>query len=53
MASTNPARLMGLNNLGEIESGKRADLILFTPESEKIIIQKTILACKVVYKKDR
>lgn len=51
MASTNPARLMGFNNLGEIAVGKRADLILFTIENDKIIIQKTILAGEVVYEK--
>ncbi len=52
MASTNPAHLIGLNNIGEIKPGKRADLILFTIEDGKIIIQKTILAGKVVYSKE-
>ncbi len=52
MASTNPARLMGLNNLGEIAPGKRADLILFTIEDGEMVIQKTIVAGKVVYSKD-
>lgn len=51
MASTNPANLMGFNNLGEIALGKRADLILFTIENDKIIIQKTIVAGTVVYEK--
>lgn len=51
MASTNPARLMGFNHLGEMAAGKRADLILFTIENEKIVIQKTILAGAVVYEK--
>lgn len=51
MASTNPARLMGWNNLGEIAKGKRADLILFTIEDGKIVIQKTIVAGVVVYEK--
>lgn len=49
MASTNPARLMGLENIGEIKQGKRADLILFTIEHDKIVIQKTIVAGKTVY----
>ena len=49
MASTNPARLAGLNDRGEIKAGKRADLILFTMEDEKILIQKTIVAGTEVY----
>lgn len=51
MASTNPARLMKWTDRGEIASGKRADLILFTLENGKIIIQKTIVAGKVVFEK--
>ena len=51
MASTNPARSVGLNNIGEIKKGKRADLILFTIEEDNIVIQKTIIAGKVVYSK--
>ncbi|BBE20212.1 N-acetylglucosamine-6-phosphate deacetylase [Aquipluma nitroreducens] len=49
MASTNPARLIGLKNLGEIKPGMRADLIVFKMENSKIVIQKTIVAGKVVY----
>lgn len=52
MASTNPARLMGLSNLGELKQGKRADMILFTLEEGNIVIQKTIVAGKVVYSKN-
>lgn len=51
MASTNPARLMKWTDRGEIAAGKRADLILFTLESGKMVIQKTIVAGKVVYEK--
>lgn len=51
MASTNPARLMGWNNIGELAVGKRADIILFTIENGKMVIQKTIVAGKVVYEK--
>lgn len=51
MASTNPARLMAFSNLGELAPGKRADLILFTIENDKIVIQKTILTGAVVYEK--
>jgi N-acetylglucosamine-6-phosphate deacetylase len=32
MASTNPAKMIGLHDRGEIKLGKRADLILFTIE---------------------
>ena len=51
MASTNPARLMGLTDRGEISEGKRADLILFTMEDGKMVIQQTMLAGEVVYTK--
>lgn len=51
MASTNPAISMGLYNIGEIKQGKRADLILFTMENGEMVIQKTILAGKIVYTK--
>lgn len=51
MASTNPARALGLNETGEIKMGKRADLILFTIENGNIVIQKTIIAGKEVYSK--
>jgi len=52
MASTNPARLLGLDHLGEIKEGLRADLIRFTMENGSPVIQETILAGKVVYSKD-
>jgi len=52
MASTNPARLMGLDNLGEISQGKRADLILFTMEDGELVIQLTMVAGNVVYSKE-
>lgn len=52
MASTNPARSIGLYDIGEIKQGKRADLILFTIENERIVVQKTIIDGKVVYSKD-
>ncbi|MEA1878346.1 MAG: N-acetylglucosamine-6-phosphate deacetylase [Bacteroidota bacterium] len=52
MASSTPAKLMGFNNIGEIGEGKRADLILFTIENGEIIIQKTIVAGRVVYAKE-
>ena len=52
MASTNPARLLGLDHLGEIAEGKRADLIQFTLEDGAMVIQKTWVAGKVVYLKE-
>jgi len=52
MASTNAARLLNLGDIGEIQQGKRADLILFTMEDGKMEIHKTIIAGKVVYSKE-
>lgn len=52
MASANPARLMGLDHVGEISQGKRADLILFTMEDDAMVIQKTMVAGEVVYSKE-
>ena len=52
MASTNPAKLLNLNNVGEIKPGKLANLILFTIENGEMIIQKTIVAGKIVYSQD-
>jgi len=52
MASTNPARLLGLDHLGEIKEGLRADLIQFTMEDGEMVIQKTWVAGKVVYLKE-
>ncbi len=49
MASTNPAKLYGLNDRGTIEPGKRADLVLFTLEDYHIIIQKTWVKGRLVY----
>jgi N-acetylglucosamine-6-phosphate deacetylase len=51
MASTNPAKIFGLEMIGEISEGKRADLILFTLENDKVVIHKTIIAGKVVYER--
>ncbi len=49
MASTNPARLYGLSDRGEIQPGKRADLILFTIDDFQVKIKTTIVAGKTVY----
>lgn len=48
MASKNPAGLFGLNDRGQIEKGKRADLVLMKIE-DKIEIVKTIAGGKVVF----
>lgn len=49
MASTNPARMFSLNDLGEIQQGKRADLILFTMENNEMIVERTYVAGQLVY----
>ncbi|HBL73599.1 MAG TPA: N-acetylglucosamine-6-phosphate deacetylase [Prolixibacteraceae bacterium] len=49
MASTNPAKAVGLDNVGEIGLGKKADLIVFTIDREHLQIQKTIVCGKIVY----
>ncbi|MCK9413733.1 MAG: amidohydrolase family protein [Prolixibacteraceae bacterium] len=52
MTTLNPAFVHNLDDRGVLEKGKRADLILFTMENEKMIILKTIVAGKEVYSKD-
>jgi N-acetylglucosamine-6-phosphate deacetylase len=49
MASTNPARLYGLSDRGELIPGKRADLILFTLDDYKVNIKKTYVKGELVY----
>lgn len=49
MATRNPARLIGLEDRGEIFPGKRADLVLFTCEDYEVKVKKTYLAGKLVY----
>ena len=52
MASTNPARLYGLNDRGTLEPGKRADLIVFTLEDFKVNIRQTWVKGHLVYEKE-
>lgn len=49
MATSNAAISVGLYDIGEINEGKRADLILFTIENDRLEIQKTLLAGVEVY----
>lgn len=49
MTTLNPALVHHLNDRGVLEEGKRADIILFTMEGEKMVIQKTLVAGKEVY----
>ena len=49
MASTNPAKLYGLNDRGSIAPGKRADLILFTLGENDLNIVKTYVEGELVY----
>ena len=52
MASTNPAKMFSLDELGEIGQGKRADLILFKLEDNQVVIHKTFVSGQLVYSKD-
>ncbi|WP_299530105.1 N-acetylglucosamine-6-phosphate deacetylase [Ulvibacterium sp.] len=49
MASTNPARLFSLDELGEIEVGKQADLILFSIKDNQMVVEQTYVGGKLVY----
>lgn len=51
MATANPARLYGLNDRGKIEVGKRADLVLFSIGRNDLMIHKTIVAGREVFRK--
>ncbi|HDZ13947.1 MAG TPA: N-acetylglucosamine-6-phosphate deacetylase [Pricia sp.] len=51
MASTNPADFFALKELGKIEKGKRADLILFTMEDNEMKIEQTYVNGSLVYSK--
>jgi N-acetylglucosamine-6-phosphate deacetylase len=49
MASTNPAKLYGLNDVGALAVGKQADLIVFTIGERELEIIKTYKQGKAVY----
>jgi N-acetylglucosamine-6-phosphate deacetylase len=52
MASLNPAKFLGLKYCGDIKKGKRADLILFSYDGNKIDLYETIVNGETVYKKN-
>jgi N-acetylglucosamine-6-phosphate deacetylase len=49
MASKNPASLLGLDDRGAIEVGKRADIILFSLDDGKLEVVKTVVGGAVVF----
>jgi N-acetylglucosamine-6-phosphate deacetylase len=49
MASKNVAEVYGMNDRGTLSSGKRADIILFEIEGDKIYIRKTYLGGELVF----
>jgi N-acetylglucosamine-6-phosphate deacetylase len=49
MATYNVARIYGLENRGSLAPGKRADIILFQKEQNRIIIKKTFVNGHLVY----
>lgn len=50
MSAFNPAKLYGLNDRGEIAKGKRADIILFRIENGEMVIKRTYVKGKLVYR---
>ena len=53
MASGNPAEMFGLKNLGNIQQGKSANLVVFTMKDNEMVVKKTYLEGKLVYSQDR
>lgn len=51
MASANTSRLLGLNNVGELAQGKRADMIFFDIVDKRMVVHKTFIAGKEVFSK--
>ena len=50
LASSNPARKLGIENVGELKIGHRANIILFTLEHHEMKIRKTFLDGSLVYR---
>ena len=53
MASTNPAKLYDLKDRGLIETGRRADLILFRVNEDEMIIEKTWVNGTLVFDRSK
>lgn len=55
MASANPAELIGLEDRGKLEAGRRADMILFDWDdaAAKLCVVATIVNGKFVYRKEQ
>lgn len=51
MATENPAELYGFDDRGSLDPGKRADIVLFRLLHGEIVVEKTIVAGKVVYER--
>ncbi|WP_149274300.1 N-acetylglucosamine-6-phosphate deacetylase [Pareuzebyella sediminis] len=49
MASSNPARMFGLSQIGNLQQGHRADLIRFTLENGQMVVQQTFVNGELVY----
>jgi N-acetylglucosamine-6-phosphate deacetylase len=49
MTASNPAKLHNLNDRGTIEPGKRADIIMFSVNDSRLLIEKTFVCGKEVY----
>jgi N-acetylglucosamine-6-phosphate deacetylase len=52
MASLNVAGVLNLKDRGRLESGRRADLILFSRDGNRLDIHKTFLNGRLVYSDD-
>ncbi len=50
MSAFNPAKLYGLNDRGGIAKGKRADIIMFRIENGEMLIKRTYVKGKLVYR---
>ncbi len=49
MSTSNPAQLNGFEDRGSLETGKRADIILFDYDGRDFLIKKSIVSGHVVY----
>jgi N-acetylglucosamine-6-phosphate deacetylase len=49
MSSGNAARIFNLNDRGELENGKRADLILFERKANQLLIKRTYIKGNLVF----